>query len=181
MTGNSKRRLEQTSGSVWGFFYVPRTTRESGIFATDKKGYIFSEFFKILADEKGLELPPLALKHPDEAINEYLKNYGLVAVVRDHQGSKLCFSISRCNKLPTGFTDRLRTYLELMPSDTIQWSDDVFKEAQRVAASEVIYGMSPPPPPADFDDQLRKLAKLKDEGLISDDEFSQKKRALLGI
>ena len=46
--------------------------------------------------------------------------------------------------------------------------------------------LQPPPPthptqPQDFDDQLRKLARLKQEGLISEDEFNQKKKSLLGI
>lgn len=36
-------------------------------------------------------------------------------------------------------------------------------------------------PPPDFDEQLRKLAKLKSEGLISDEEFNAKKKALLGL
>ncbi len=36
-------------------------------------------------------------------------------------------------------------------------------------------------PAPDFDEQLRKLAKLKQEGVISEDEFNQKKKALLGI
>jgi len=181
MASDKKCRLEKTSGCIRGFFYIPQTTRESGIFTTDGEGYIFSEFFRILADEKDMELPPLVLKHPDEAINEYLKSYGLVAVVQDQEKSIICFSSSRCNKLPTAFTDRIRTFLHLMPSDTTQWTDDVFKETQKAAASEVIYGTSPPSPPVDFDDQLRRLAKLKEEKLITEDEFNLKKRALLGI
>ena len=44
---------------------------------------------------------------------------------------------------------------------------------------------SPPPTaPAleqDFDDQLRKLAKLKQEGVISEEDFNQKKKSLLGL
>lgn len=36
-------------------------------------------------------------------------------------------------------------------------------------------------PPQDFDDQLRKLAKLKSEGLINDEEFERKKKQLLGL
>ena len=46
---------------------------------------------------------------------------------------------------------------------------------------------SPPPPPRvpmpnpDFDEYLRKLGKLKDEGLISEAEFNAKKKALLGV
>ncbi len=35
--------------------------------------------------------------------------------------------------------------------------------------------------PPDFDEQLRKLAKLKSEGLITDEEFNSKKKQLLGL
>jgi len=182
MAENQTRRFKKTRGSVWGFFYIPRITRESGIFASDKKDYLFSEFFKILAEEKEMKLPPLVLKHPDEATNEYLKNYGLVVVVRDHaEGNNICFSNSRCNKLPAEFTDRIRNNLKVMQSDVIQWSDDLLKQAQIATVREVIYGEPPPAPPADFDDQLRRLAKLKQEGLISEDEFNLKKRLLLGV
>src|SRR5208283_4295464 len=120
-----KQWLEQSSGSIWGFFYISGTTRDSGIFTPDTEGYIFSEFFRILADEKGMELPPLVLKHPDEAVNEYLKNYGLVAFLWNTRANRFCFSNSRCNKLPTEFTDRLRNYAKLMPTDTVEWTDDI--------------------------------------------------------
>jgi hypothetical protein len=48
---------------------------------------------------------------------------------------------------------------------------------------------SPPLQPAavssansqDIDQQLRKLAKLKDDGIISQQDFEQKKRGLLGL
>jgi hypothetical protein len=33
----------------------------------------------------------------------------------------------------------------------------------------------------DIDQQLRKLAKLKDDGIISQEDFEQKKRGLLGL
>jgi hypothetical protein len=35
--------------------------------------------------------------------------------------------------------------------------------------------------PQDFDQQLRRLAKLKEDGIISAEEFDQKKKALLGL
>ena len=133
-----------TSGSVtWGFFYVPRITREAGIFATDKKGYIFSEFFKLLAEEKGVDLPPGVMKHPDEAANEYVRNYGMVVVLRDPEGTKICYSVNYRNKLPLSFTDRLRTHLQLMPDDTVLWSDDILKDPQEAPAREVVYGEKP--------------------------------------
>lgn len=137
-------KRKTTSGSVtWGFFYIPRITRESGIFATDKKGYIFSEFFKLLADEKGLDLPPGVLKHPDEAANEYVRNYGMVIVLRDPEGTKICYSTRFRNKLPLAFTDRLRTHLQLMPDDAVLWSDDINVDPQEASAREVIYGEKP--------------------------------------
>jgi len=36
-------------------------------------------------------------------------------------------------------------------------------------------------PPQDFDDQLRKLAKLKDEGVLTEEDCNTRKRALLGL
>lgn len=123
-----------------GLFYVPRMTRENGIFTDDSGGYIFSQFFKILAEEKGVPLPPLALKLPDNALNEYVRNYGLVAVVRDHEGASICWSANYLNKLPLPFTDRLRRSFGIMPDDMVLWSDDVFKEPQSVSAREVIFG-----------------------------------------
>lgn len=123
-----------------GLFYVPRMTRESGIFTDDSGGYIFSEFFKILAQEKGLQLPRLALKMPDNALNEYVRNYNLVAVVRDGEGSTVCWSANYFNRLPLPFTDRLRRSFGIMPESTVLWSDDVFKEPQEVSAREVIFG-----------------------------------------
>ena len=43
---------------------------------------------------------------------------------------------------------------------------------------------SPPPPampPQDLEQQLRTLAKLKEDGIISEEDFNAKKKALLGI
>lgn len=142
-----KRR--STSGSVtWGFFYIPRITRDAGIFATDKKGYIFTEFFKLLAEEKGMTLPPLVLKHPDEATNEYVRNYGMVIVLKDPEGTKICYSANYRNKLPTAFIDRLRVHGGVMPDDTVLWSDTVLKDPQEAPAREVIYGEKPERAPA---------------------------------
>lgn len=123
-----------------GLFYVPRMTRDNGIFTDDSGGYIFSQFFKLLSEEKGLPLPRLVLKFPDNALNEYLRNYGLVAVVRDHEGSNLCWSVNYINRLPAPFTDRLRRSFGIMPDSTVLWSDDVFKEPKELPAREVIFG-----------------------------------------
>ena len=35
--------------------------------------------------------------------------------------------------------------------------------------------------PSDLDQQLRTLAKLKEDGVITEEEFSAKKKALLGL
>lgn len=42
-------------------------------------------------------------------------------------------------------------------------------------------GTSRPLQRVDFDDDLRKLAKLKEDGLITEEEFNLKKKALLGL
>ena len=47
------------------------------------------------------------------------------------------------------------------------------------AISPVLPPIATPTTAPDFDGQLRKLARLKEEGLISEDEFNRKKRALL--
>lgn len=138
----------ETHGSTWGLFYVPRMTRSSGIFVDDAGGgYVFSEFFKILAQEKNMTLPRLVVKFPDNAVNEYLRNYGMVAVVRDQEGNKMCWSVNYRNRLPLVFTDRLRAHFGLMPDDTVLWSDDVFREPREAPAREVVYGERPEKPP----------------------------------
>ena len=58
-----------------------------------------------------------------------------------------------------------------------------------VRASQRKHG-SPPPPPVppippvprpDIEQELRTLTKLKQDGLITEDEFNAKKKALLGL
>jgi hypothetical protein len=130
-----------------GFFYMPRLTREEGIFVSDKGGYLFSEFLKVLSQESGSEIPPNALKHPDTAINNYVRNYGLIAVIKDHENRIVCYSASYLNRLPSAFTDQLRSLLRVVPDTEILWSDDVFKEPQYASAREVIYGQKLEKPP----------------------------------
>lgn len=141
------KRKSASRGVTWGLFYVPGQSRDSGIFVTDKSGYIFSEFFKTLAAEKNMELPPLVLKHPDQAVNEYVRNYEMVAVLRDPEGNKICYSVDYRNKLPSAFTARLRNFMQVMPDDTVLWSDDVLRDPQEAPAREVIYGQKPEKPP----------------------------------
>lgn len=44
---------------------------------------------------------------------------------------------------------------------------------------------APPPPAApaepDYTEELRKLATLRDQGIINDEEFEAKKKSILGI
>jgi len=140
-------KQKSSSGTTRGFFYLPGITRDNGIFAEDSHDYIFINFFKILAKEKGMELPPPMLEHPDNAFNEYLRNYGLVAVVLQPDGGKECYSVEYRNKLPAAFIDRVRAYLQVMPDDTVLWRDDAFNAPQEAPAREVIYGQRPEKPP----------------------------------
>lgn len=45
----------------------------------------------------------------------------------------------------------------------------------------VVPPVHPPQQEPDFDEQLRKLAKLKAEGLVSEEEFDRKRKQLLGL
>jgi hypothetical protein len=61
--------------------------------------------------------------------------------------------------------------------------------AKRLGGIEFTIASEPFPPTRglfpvqapNVDDQLRTLSKLKDDGLITEEEFSQKKKTLLGI
>jgi hypothetical protein len=68
----------------------------------------------------------------------------------------------------------------------IQLEKALFDEVQKFSARirELVSSArrpSPPsaPPSADIPDQIRKLAKLKDDGIISSEEFEAKKTELL--
>jgi Short C-terminal domain/zinc-ribbon domain len=68
----------------------------------------------------------------------------------------------------------------------IQLEKALFDEVQKFSAGirELVSSArrpSPPsaPPSADIPDQIRKLAKLKDNGIISSEEFEAKKTELL--
>ena len=53
-----------------------------------------------------------------------------------------------------------------------------------VTVSQKSSRSAPPPPstpPQDVEQQLRTLAKLKEDGVITEEEFNAKKKALLGI
>jgi hypothetical protein len=60
------------------------------------------------------------------------------------------------------------------------------RQQQRWAAEEQAqYAQQAPPPQAggeaDYTDELEKLAKLRDQGVISAEDFEAKKKQLLGI
>jgi hypothetical protein len=62
------------------------------------------------------------------------------------------------------------------------------RQANRWAAQEPQYAepapapapMAPPPQEVDTVAQLRELAKLRDDGILTDEEFSAEKRKILG-
>jgi hypothetical protein len=69
----------------------------------------------------------------------------------------------------------------------IQLEKALFDEVQNFSArirelASFARRPSPPstPPSPDIPDQIRKLAKLKDDGIISSEEFEAKKTELLG-
>lgn len=131
-----------------GFFHVPRVTGERGLYADDRNGgYIFANFLKKFAEHTGRPMTALAKKMPDTAINEMVTNFGMVVVMKDHDGNKICFSTSYRPKLPQAFVERIRSDLNLMPTDVILWADNVFDEPQEAPAREVIYGERPEKPP----------------------------------
>lgn len=140
---------------------MPEMTRPEGIFVNDNEGYIFSEFFKTIAQEGGVELPPAVLEHPDNAANAYVQNYGLVIVMQNPDRSFVCFSSNYLNKLPMQFTSRVRSHFGLMPTGKVFWSDDVFKEPEEFPARQVIYGQKPEPPPPRAPKQTKEQVRRR--------------------
>jgi hypothetical protein len=65
--------------------------------------------------------------------------------------------------------------------------DAAYVEQQAAAAEQgrdQVYAAPPPAAPAGGDDmaaQIEELAKLKDQGLLTEEEFSAKKKQILGI
>lgn len=54
-------------------------------------------------------------------------------------------------------------------------------ELKRKFQTETTLAPSASPQPSDYDQQLRKLAKLKEDGIITIEEFDKKKAELLGL
>jgi hypothetical protein len=53
-------------------------------------------------------------------------------------------------------------------------------QEQQPAYAEPTPAAAPAPPPADPVAQLRELAKLRDDGILTDEEFTAQKRKVLG-
>jgi hypothetical protein len=140
MLGRGKKKSSKAT-PAYGVFYLPRFTSEQGVFADGSKDYIFVDFLKEIQKLSGRDFPPMALTKPDTVVNEYVKNYGLVAVVVDGS-AKQVFSYTFRNKLPQQFMDRVQS-IGVMPDDTVLWANDVFNEPQPLPAREVIYGQKP--------------------------------------
>jgi len=128
-------------GLTRGLFYLPRVTGDSGLYADDREGrYLFSDFFKELAEFTDVPRSRLSKERPDAAINFLIQNHGLVVVCKDHERNFYCYSLRYQNKLPEPFLDRVRGSLLLLPSQTVFWADDVFKEPQQGSAREIVFG-----------------------------------------
>jgi hypothetical protein len=141
MLGRGKiYETEETNRTV-GFFYSPMIGPDTGIMVTDENGYIFTEYV-IALGKHGNELPPIVLEHPDEFVNELIRNYDLVVVTYNWEGDKMCFSRKHRNRLPRQLLELIR-FAQVMPADTILWADDVFKTPEPALAREVIYGERP--------------------------------------
>ncbi len=167
MLGRGKQKGSKAI-PAFGVFYIPRFTSEQGIFADGTKDYIFVDFIKAIQKLSGRQLPSMALTKPDSVVNEYVKNYGLVAVVVDGS-AKQVFSYNFRNKLPQGFIDRVRS-IGVMPDDTVLWAKDVFNEPQPLPAREVIYGEKPQKMPKGMTrDQVR--AKWANPQELTPDEL----------
>jgi hypothetical protein len=149
MLGRGKRKKAAPAPKrARALFYIPRITADTGFFAEDQgDGYILAEILKALADRTGRALPALALQHPDTAVNEYVRNYNMVIVMLDHEGNKVCISADYRNQLPPSFVDRVRSFLQVMPDDTVLWAEDVFNTPRPAPAREVVYGQKPEKPP----------------------------------
>lgn len=149
MLGRGKRKKAAPAPNrTRGLFFIPRITGDNGFFAEDRgDSYILTEILKAIADRTGHTMPDLVLKHPDNAVNEYVRNYGMVIVMVDHEGNKVCISSDYRNQLPPPFVDRVRAFLQIMPDDMVLWSEDVFNAPRPAPAREVVYGQKPEKPP----------------------------------
>ena len=54
-----------------------------------------------------------------------------------------------------------------------------FVEYVRFKIEDTVESNAPPEPTLDLPDQIRKLAELKDQGILTEEEFESKKKELL--
>lgn len=112
------------------------------------------------------------------------KNIGDVAVMIDtaqypgHAGSELLL-----DNIEDPFT--VRDLLNQHVSEA-RAKKQMLTQTQYLQHGGPIFGMTPPQAPAggapvDIADQLRKLADLRDQGILSDEEFTLQKQKLLGL
>ena len=66
----------------------------------------------------------------------------------------------------------------LRPADGSPWEEEVRAQAAPVQSAEPAYQAAPAPESSNLD-ALEKLAKLHEQGILTDEEFSQKKAELL--
>ena len=69
-----------------------------------------------------------------------------------------------------------RTHVKMIPKDEVERVAQSIRE--RMAAT---HGVASRPETSDVPNQIRELGRLRDEGLISSEEFEAKKRQLLGL
>jgi len=60
-----------------------------------------------------------------------------------------------------------------------RWSEQAPEQPEPENAEPLPPPPAPPAPPADPVAQLRELAKLRDEGILTDEEFASEKRKVL--
>jgi hypothetical protein len=60
-----------------------------------------------------------------------------------------------------------------------RWASQDDQYAQGPQYAEPAYEQAPPPPANDITSQLRELAQLRDQGILTDEEFAAQKAKLL--
>jgi hypothetical protein len=122
-------------------------TGDAGAFFEDVgQTYVFEALLRSLEQYTRQKFPEQVYEHPDHAVNEYVRNYGMVIAMIDHEGNKTLISPKYWLKIPPAFQDRIRSFLQIMPDDTVLWAEDVFKTPQPAPARETIYGERPEKP-----------------------------------
>jgi len=158
MLGKKSRRKAkaQAGGPSLALFYIPRMTSEQGLTADDRSGYIFEQVLKRLGEFTNVRMPPELLQGSDKAINVYIRNYGMVLLLVDHEDNRIFYSANYKNKLPTVFTDRVRRDFNVLPDSQILWASDVYVTPRQAPAREVIWGEKLQGPPKETRTQKKE-------------------------